>query len=720
MLSSYSLSYRFTIVIILWTVLKFPLSQAAAEDASAGLFPKTDLLPNEVLLQSEAYPKLRQVKALALKLRPKTIRLGSEIKNLDDVVRIHCGPLYNSREKNFLKQTILGFNPNWANNNGNSPGEFSDGLQLSIPFCIKTGSAKIVASDGDTLWSIAKNNYVYSGRKTLQHIADSNPFCEGMSADFCSRHLLKAGQVVLLPYHTYATRGVLRPHVTVSSLAEAFNVRSRNHVEIGIVEPLRLEAGETSEQSCGPRHLQMGSWPFDKKSLLIANAIAKEVNSSRVGSQAGSIVVVDTGMRRSALTALVGNEMVHFDQDGEIGVGIENGAVVAGDESLQSLIQDEIDLSSVTRLHGTKVASVALGFPVFGEKFAEQRAIRMGFARITEVSETDVQKQVIDDRRNITAIMRWVTQESRPNIVNLSLSHEDEDDDFKTIYGTLPDNLSILLVVPSGNLDGRVEDIQRFPAFYQLQNMLVVGAHNRYGDVLPSTTYSAEYVDILAPGCQIVATTNLSASELEEVHGTSYAAPLASFTAGLVKQAGFLGDSRKLRSRIIAATDFDPSLGDQVKYSGRLNPAKAVLFNLDVLEVEMENTTKYLLAGNLRESKSILSNICNDERISSRLKIRNRVIKKANIFKDDSGNIRVRYLVGNRAGTRINEFDETCSLKPDARVTLKNFRVVHPNDLKMTIDTLQEIDSIEFSDDKKSISVPAHMIVDIIPANSTN
>jgi subtilisin family serine protease len=65
--------------------------------------------------------------------------------------------------------------------------------------------------------------------------------------------------------------------------------------------------------------------------------------------------------------------------------------------------------------------------------------------------------------------------------------------------------------------------------------------------------------------------------------GTSFAAPLVSFTAALLSADGLSGP--QIKWRIMSSTDLDPSLDELLTWKGRLNLAKALAINHDVVEM---------------------------------------------------------------------------------------------------------------------------------------
>src|SRR5207245_2707055 len=100
------------------------------------------------------------------------------------------------------------------------------------------------------------------------------------------------------------------------------------------------------------------------------------------------------------------------------------------------------------------------------------------------------------------------------------------------------------------------------------QHMIVVGAAAPDGTRARFSNHGKERVDLLAPGCRIQFTGPSGESDL--LNGTSFAAPLVTFAAALVRGLGVPGPIG-VKERIVASGDYDPSLEDTVIYSARLN-----------------------------------------------------------------------------------------------------------------------------------------------------
>jgi thermitase len=90
----------------------------------------------------------------------------------------------------------------------------------------------------------------------------------------------------------------------------------------------------------------------------------------------------------------------------------------------------------------------------------------------------------------------------------------------------------VLVVAAAGNEGLNSDFFHFYPADYELDNILSVGATNRDGDILPMSNYGLHTVDLLAPGKNIYST--LPNGQYGYMSGTSQATAFASAAAAMV------------------------------------------------------------------------------------------------------------------------------------------------------------------------------------------
>ncbi|MBR0126823.1 MAG: S8 family serine peptidase [Firmicutes bacterium] len=87
------------------------------------------------------------------------------------------------------------------------------------------------------------------------------------------------------------------------------------------------------------------------------------------------------------------------------------------------------------------------------------------------------------------------------SICNLSETTVEESDELYDVIN----NSKMLFVVAAGNSGELIDENNKvFPAIYNLDNVITVGAINQNGNIARFSNYSNKYVDVLAPGEKII------------------------------------------------------------------------------------------------------------------------------------------------------------------------------------------------------------------------
>lgn len=193
-------------------------------------------------------------------------------------------------------------------------------------------------------------------------------------------------------------------------------------------------------------------------------------------------------------------------------------------------------------------------------------------------------------------------------IVNMSLGFPQEDNCVRTAI----ENYSGLVIVAAGNDNYNLSTYNYYPATYDYDNIIVVGASKENDCKADFSNYSQNYVDLFAPGVDICSTRSSSSLDLnnppEPVNpdeqpdngiyynfsGTSFAAPYVTGVAALIlSNAHYLYPS-EIKGFILDNVDRLDSLENYCVTSGRLNAFKAI----SAITHDHEYNCKYLNKNN--------------------------------------------------------------------------------------------------------------------------
>jgi len=135
--------------------------------------------------------------------------------------------------------------------------------------------------------------------------------------------------------------------------------------------------------------------------------------------------------------------------------------------------------------------------------------------------------------------------------------------------------VDVPVVVAAGNdgVDLSGSSLQRYPAAYQLPNLVTVAASERNGELLDngrlSSNYGFEVVDIAAPGVDIVSLAAEGQHQLFE--GTSFAAPQVAAALGLGRSFAPAATTGELIGELLRTARRSPALNGKVASGGELD-----------------------------------------------------------------------------------------------------------------------------------------------------
>lgn len=133
----------------------------------------------------------------------------------------------------------------------------------------------------------------------------------------------------------------------------------------------------------------------------------------------------------------------------------------------------------------------------------------------------------------------------------------------------------ILFVAAAGNERSNSDIRKYYPADYGLPNILSVTAIDRFQNVLPSSNYGEQTVDVAAPGNDIIST--LPGGQYGFMTGTSQATAFATGVAALVmaNNSG-MRKAVEIKKYLTQTGDDDMKLAGKTRWRKRLNSYKAL------------------------------------------------------------------------------------------------------------------------------------------------
>jgi subtilisin family serine protease len=232
-----------------------------------------------------------------------------------------------------------------------------------------------------------------------------------------------------------------------------------------------------------------------------------------------------------------------------------------------------------THWHGTIVADILAGGGAAGLRQQYQRLsrlMRLNIVNLYTPAPGDQGGFQIGESA-VLAGVDWAIGQGM-QVANISIGSETR------IAGFL-ESLSksqLILVVAAGNERRDLGEMALYPARYGGSDwrIITVAAHDGNHEVAEFSNYSGRYADIAAPGCAIPHT--VKTNDDGPAYGTSYAAPLVSMTAAILRS--FYVPPSSVKKRLQVGADFRPGLAQKIVLSGTLNIAKALSLYEDVVE----------------------------------------------------------------------------------------------------------------------------------------
>ena len=489
---------------------------------------------------------------------------------------------------------------------------FPESRELSIPVCPLGAPREIVVTvksgDSKRLYDYFRklaDDKLLGGRWLFEHRPDRDGPRETPEGPN-SRYFVDVFKV-LNPNQN--PRGLTPGDIRLPLRPQTVAIKDEPGANIETVEA--FSAVQTPDEACSRSQDEL-TYPYDLVALL-DTLTANARNRTEPPARGARIVILDSGLYVAQREETVFRRALYVD-----GLNLDAAAKLKRLDGQKPLLPKPTDAA-----HGTHVASVALGGPLFARIQAGSEdipRIRVDPWRVKELRGG----MVLLPADRIPDIFDQL-QPRGPLIVNLSFGAKSTISPVKSRLGD--NGPDFLFVVAAGNTNNVLGQKVRggesihvhFPASYGgpdnmgEANLITVAALYRAQGVwkrAPFSDHGAEYVEVGAPGCSIPVVhfdrdAEAWSAQPQRENGTSFAAPLVSFTAALISTERPDLSAAAIKARILAAADLNPHLVKEITDGRSLNVVKAVAVSQDVLQTDTQVLRGRLELRNVTEDVSL-------------------------------------------------------------------------------------------------------------------
>ena len=254
------------------------------------------------------------------------------------------------------------------------------------------------------------------------------------------------------------------------------------------------------------------------------------------------------------------------------------------------------------------------------------------------------------------------------DVINMSFELKET---IKNLRIELEKNPKMLAVVAAGNFGLELDRDARYPANLGGElaskgaSIITVGAQREDGSVADFSNWSPNYVDILAPGCFIPVPKRDGSEQLvvEKEHGTSFAAPIVTFVAALLKAEGL--PTPDVKRRIVVTAEHDKSREAKARFGAKLDAEAALAIYNDIIDERSDSggkTTVSRSKGRLDLNAKIpFSGACGSARELKRIYRIDRVGRTP----DGKGTTFQVFFSNPREGVKTFEMPRNCDIADD-------------------------------------------------------
>jgi subtilisin family serine protease len=529
-----------------------------------------------------------------------------------------------------LRDLVVDANPE-AFTNDKTPKLIATSVTLPAGPKVERGTVQTIHFSG-TLRQLAQITMGTSGEKTKATVLETNPH---LSGKWDSR--LRAS--VDLPYITRYSSYTMKTSSLSEAQAIARELKSQDPAVISAEVGYGFEAVPNWKLATVPSfQVARGApppakWPFQNVTDKMA-----ELEQSKSPRWA-LVAIVDTGLARGMEDTfpLWENTVVGAGgEQGELSDRCQKDYYGCNFITASSPPTDDCEISDEYH-HGTHIAGLASGRLYAGKDELDH------LIRLMILKAADDKATLQPD--NISNALIYAVSHSA-NIVNLSLTGGRDENVERTIVASP----AVLFVAAAGNpTSGVGADLgdpnlgadTGFPARLSgdRENVIGVASHDSLGTLSSFSNFGKGLIDLAAPGEQVPSLVN--SGESRTFNGTSQATALVTLTAALLFSQNIILP-KDIKHRILASTDFNPSLKNKVSSEGELNLSKALQYKSDLVQFKDGHVEAGVLVTPTRLPVHYL-----DYNVTVRL--RENLYKIVPHYSDEEGKqIRVTFLRGNR------------------------------------------------------------------------
>lgn len=552
----------------------------------------------------------REVQEALAEVASPTTRILAPGSKPEDAARHHCG---GSVTDHYLSQFA-------AVNKSSDPAPLlalATPRQMVFPPCLKVrarAEVTLISGDSlapvlaremgitpDTLLAVCRAEGNTSACKAVpgrKAVADEMKWPESALDDLSGRKSL------ILPFTSRLTAVTLKDDISAEVATAKLRAASaslpggQNLLQIFPTPELSLPTPLTADDdpACQQKGKASGDWPFDQqvtREALVAAAKFINDNHDMGGAyQPTTIRIADTGILDPGqetgfperFLAINVKEIHRSTEDNDTrrnGFTGDRYGIDAEDGGAIEPLRDQTEW-----LHGSQVAQLALGGHAFWTSLdPKDLPVRLNFARIWKRVGTN-----LSDPSSSAIVNSFFARPKLAQVINLSVGGSRETPVIKSALTQLSSHRQVV-VIAAGNDGKPLSSNPIYPASYgsapDLQtSVIVVGAHDADRRITQTSNYDKNSVHLLAPGCGMPDPYGTPGTPY--LTGTSFAAPLVSFTVAAVRaylsaasQDATGVDSAEVIARLRIATRYvGEDVAEKTQFGGVLDiPATLRVFD---------------------------------------------------------------------------------------------------------------------------------------------